>query len=223
MNILINPIRADIGKISSGYNCINGIEITAPQDSKVTGDFFGYPKYKDFIVEALTHELGHLYTSAGSGKYKSVLFASDKCDPTVRSIIGEQLNGYLHQLYMKKYYLGSMNYFLKDCVEKWYQRSVANQRRSKWLDWFLFDVYLREKHNASVPKLVGEMTRSNLSEGKPFSSDNFVYEILEKKFGITLNPGIRELLFGASPMSYQQIFPEKLEKIQDGTIPFDYP
>lgn len=200
MHMLLNPrpknfqeILKGKGMLGGGYNCVNGIEIWTPEDPEVTGRIFGYPNYEDFIFEGLTHELGHLYTSAGHARCKSIIYASPDCPEYDRSLIGEKLNGYLHQLYMKKYYVGDLGEFLK-LPQMWKQMAEARKVRHNWLDLYLFDLALRKEHQISLPKLFRAMIQRKLKERTPFSSLDFLYEILEKDLGVRPSAETREII-----------------------------
>lgn len=139
---------------ATGENMLNGIITYAPNDGDYLYQMFGHRDYAYFLYDGFTHELGHLYTSAGNTLQKSILHAASDCLPQDRMLIGEALNGYIHELYMHYAYHQDMQRLFSHTIPRWLKTARRNELKLKW---FLMDVALHTRHKSSVWKLFRRM------------------------------------------------------------------
>ena len=171
---------------ATGENMMNGIVCYAPLDGDYLENLFGYRDYGYFLLEGVVHELAHLYASSGDASSKSILYAAPDCPRHDRMLIGESLPGYIHRLYMFTHYHGDTQKFFTDEVSHWLKQYKARPRLNLLMKWLVLDIYLQTVHQSSVLKVFGEMVRMQQSAKMPFTSQQIVFEALQR-LGIELD------------------------------------
>lgn len=150
--------QANNRTFATGENMLNGIVTYAPSSAAYLHKQFGHDDYEYFLYDGFTHELGHLYTSAGNSTQKCILYATPDCPSEDRMLIGEALNGYVHELYMHHAYHQDMQRFYNVTLPSW----LEHERRHRLkLKWFLMDVALHTKYQSSVWQLFEQMVTNH--------------------------------------------------------------
>ena len=205
INILILQAADDFQQIAygqtfaTGETVINGITCYAPTDGDYLDTLFGYRDYVYYLHEGLTHELTHLYTSAGDdAQHKALVYPSHDCRRRVRQLIGEALAGYTHSLYMHR---ETRHGFITGKVARWLNRQQASGQRSPHLDLFLFDVWLRAQ-GSTLLDVFAALIRRQQHTDRPFESAAILFEAAETDLGIPVPDALQDQMTGDAVPDY---------------------
>lgn len=202
VNILILQAPAEFEAVANGRsfatgeNVWNGIAAYAPTDGAYLRRMFNYSAYAYFLYDGLTHELMHYYTTtAWQGKYKSILYPAPDCPPQAARLLGETLNFYFHDRYLRRYVSGSDAQFITETLARARLSQEQTGRPNPLLGLFVVDLYLRSR-GSSLLELFGRMLARQQATGEPYRSMAILFEVLEEEFGLTLPVEYREILLG---------------------------
>jgi hypothetical protein len=216
INILILQAAADFQQIAygqtfaTGENVINGITCYAPADSDYLDALFGYRDYAYYLHDGLTHELTHLYTSAGGdAEHKAILYPAHDCRRRVRRLIGEALAGYAHSLYMHR---DALDGFVTGTVARWLNHQQANGLRSPHLDLFSFDVWLRAQ-GSTLLDVFAALVRRQQHADSPFDSAAILFEAAETDLGILVPTPLQDQMTGDAVPDYPALVSAALAQI----------
>jgi hypothetical protein len=201
INILVLQAPPNFAELSNGRsfatgeNMLNGIAVYAPIDPEYLQRIFKHGSYSYFLYDGLTHELMHYCTTkAWQGKYKSVLYPAADCPPHHARLIGETLNFYFHDQYVRRYFSGSDEQFVVETVARAIQMEQHRQQPNPLLSLFLLDTYLHSM-KSSLLALFRHMLERQRSRQQPYDSAEILFDVLQEDFGISLPVEYREMLW----------------------------
>jgi hypothetical protein len=196
---------------AAGENMLNAILSCGSANPDYLRERFGYEDYEYHLYDGIAHELLHFYTStAWQARYKSVLCPAVNCPRTDRWLIGESLNVYLHDQYVRAQFGRS---FVNDKITPLIQAaSAGSARRFQLLDLFLLDDGLRER-GTTLEALFGAMVRRKQADYPrlPYDSARWMFDVLRDDLGINA-PDLRELVLGETIPDYAALLPAALER-----------
>lgn len=167
--------------MASGENILNGIVVYGPRSTEYLQKHFGYDDYTYFLYDGLAHELMHAYTTtAWQGKYKSVLYPAPECRPNDKWLLGESLNGYFHDQWVREQFGRS---FVKERLSRSLSTYHIKPVKSDIINLFLLDRFLQANGN-SLLQLFSAVVRQRQLTQQPYKSAAFLFDVLSDAFGI---------------------------------------
>lgn len=194
---------------ATGENFVNGIITYAPHDEVYLKRVFGYTDYAYYLYDGFVHEMMHFYTTCSTNRAKSAIFSSPDCSRHDCWMIGEVLASYFHNMYMAKYYKGSLTHFITHNIVNALNLWKRNNQRNYTLDWFAFDIHLRYEHDLSLRALFREMVLEKQRDRTPYTSVEWVFEVLER-MGVEVEEDTRVFLRKSALPDYERVIKESL-------------